>query len=78
MYKKSCGGAENPLGRTINFDKKDWKITGVFKNIPHTSHLPKFQIVTLLQFPDWASGWDGLRVPTYIKVNTGSNINELH
>lgn len=70
-------GRENPLGKTLNFDKKDWEITGVFKNIPHNSHLPKFQFVTLLQTPDWASGWDGLRIPTYVKLKKHTKSKEL-
>ncbi|HPG40099.1 MAG TPA: ABC transporter permease [bacterium] len=70
---KKYFGSVKATGHILSFDNRDWIITGVFADIPHNSHLPEFQFITRYQPPDWAAGWDGLRVPTYIKLEKNAD-----
>lgn len=62
-------GSKNPLGKTIIFNNTPRTIIGIFKEIPHNSHLPKFKIITRLEsaeLNDWT--WGMLAAKTYVRL----------
>jgi putative ABC transport system permease protein len=63
-------GGDQPMGKILKFSGKDWTVTGVFEDIPHNSHLPKFKIISSIKSVEdrWFNAWDGLRAHTYIKL----------
>jgi putative ABC transport system permease protein len=72
-------GEKNPLGETINIDRRtDYKIVGVFKDIPENSHL-KFDIllpwVTLAakMGTDYTESWGETGAFTYLRLAPGVN-----
>ena len=66
-------GNDEPLGKVLHFSEQDWAVTGVIDDIPHNSHLPKFQFLTPIQSVEerWFKAWDGLRTHTYVKLGAG-------
>ncbi len=67
-------GSADILGETLVMNNSSWKITGVFEDITENSHFPEIKIVSKFDFPEWASGWDGLKIPTYIKLSPNCDI----
>ncbi|MBN2012941.1 ABC transporter permease [candidate division KSB1 bacterium] len=73
-------GAENPVGKTLSIDKQhDFRITGVFKDIPENSHL-KFDILAsyekciLMYGDDYHKAWGHTGVYTYVRIKPGADI----
>jgi len=76
-------GDKNPVGEIISIDKKtDYRIAGIFADIPANSHL-KFDIV--LSFPnvqriygdEYLTAWGHTGMYTYVKVKAGTNIADF-
>jgi len=62
---------ENPLGKTLSLGSKiGFKITGVFKDIPHNSHL-RFDFLAsfLIYRPDYWTQWGVSNFLTYLLVS---------
>ncbi|TDQ08361.1 ABC transporter permease [Pedobacter metabolipauper] len=74
------GSAEKAVGKNITFNKKDLKITGVFKDMPENSSLP-FQIVaSYATFSDRDSkswGHVSSRSECYMMLKEGVAIKDL-
>jgi putative ABC transport system permease protein len=49
MIKEKYFGDETPVGKILNINKKDYKVTGIFEDIPENSHL---QFVLLANTPN--------------------------
>jgi putative ABC transport system permease protein len=66
-------------GEIIHFNGQDWKIKAVFENLPQYTHLPKTKIVTQFDYQSekWFKNWDGVPVPTYIKVKNNSGTEAI-
>jgi putative ABC transport system permease protein len=76
---KKYFGDRNPMGKTFSVDKKtDYKVTGIFADIPQNSHL-KFDI--LLSFknlifwlgPDYHESWGHTGIFTYLRLKPGAD-----
>jgi putative ABC transport system permease protein len=77
---KKYFGDENPIGNSISVDKKtEYKVSGIFKDIPQNSHL-KFDIIlswaNLLAIygPDVEESWGDTGAYTYLLFKKGANI----
>ncbi len=65
---------ENPIGQTLknvgNQEEATFQVTGVFKDMPRTSHLMAEALVSWdTIFPDEEPGWGGWGVYSYVMVN---------
>jgi len=72
-------GDDNPVGKTLTIDEnRDYKITGVFKNIPRNSH---FRFNFLGSFLDYAGRhsdkWGILNYYTYILISKNYPVHKL-
>lgn len=78
--KEKYFGAENPIGKIINLDEwRNFKITGVFKNIPVNSHLRFDFLGSVLYYrKDYLSKWGVYHYFTYILVNKNFTIDTFN
>jgi putative ABC transport system permease protein len=72
-------GDDNPVGKTLTIDEnRDYKITGVFKNIPRNSH---FRFNFLSSFLDYAGRhsdkWGISNYYTYILISKNYPVHKL-
>ncbi len=70
---------ENPIGQTLIIENKDnYKITGVFENMPHTSHF-HFDIIMSLLSTDYNKDpqWLSNNFATYVKLKPGTDYKQL-
>ncbi|MFC1725955.1 ABC transporter permease [candidate division KSB1 bacterium] len=61
---------EDPAGKTIKVDNKDYEITGIIKEAPGNSHLA-YNFIADLGIENWHEGWrrwDVTAVRTYLKL----------
>jgi putative ABC transport system permease protein len=69
---KKYFGKDDPVGRTINVDNSDFKITGVIKDPPRNTHV-KYNFIASLDLPNPGRGqreeWTQTVFYTYVKVN---------
>jgi putative ABC transport system permease protein len=67
-------GQEDPLGKTLDINKKQYEVTGVMAKLPYNSHLKLNMLtsVAMLQNEEWyqdvAANWHSTMFFTYIKV----------
>lgn len=80
--KKYFGG-EDPIGKTLLINDKEFEVTGVMQELPHNSHL-KFNLITsfaTLENEDWfkndMQNWHSTMFYTYIKVKEHVDIPAL-
>jgi putative ABC transport system permease protein len=67
-------GHENPVGKTVNIDKKDYQITGVLENIPGNTHfrfdfLASFSSLIELYGRDLVYRWQSWSYQTYVLLH---------
>lgn len=66
-------GNENPLGRLLNIDRRDFTVTGVMKNIPNNSHLQFDCLVPFESRREWlkevTDKWLVSAYATYVLVD---------
>ncbi len=83
---KKYFGNENPLGKTLNYEKeRELKITGVIKDVPENSHfkydfLASFSTLydpSLIGRKDLEEDWGGNNYFTYLLLPKNFPINEL-
>lgn len=80
-FSEKYFGDEDPLGKTIHINTKDFMVTGIVENPPQNSHL-QFDCVLSYKItdePEWMSGWHALATPalTYIKLKSGIHPDEF-
>ena len=82
MAHKYFGDSE-PLGKTLAFNgwvRGDYTVTGVFKDVPATSHLtfdfllPMNDLLRLKRFSNPERGWDRLAFATYFEMAPDADI----
>jgi putative ABC transport system permease protein len=75
--RKKYFGCEDPVGEIISFDEwRDFKITGVFKNIPRNSHFRFHFLASLINYrPDHNEKWGISNYKTYILVRKDAPID---
>ncbi|MFC1725475.1 ABC transporter permease, partial [candidate division KSB1 bacterium] len=73
---KKYFGPDDPMGRTINIDERNFTVTGVFK-FPQNTHL--FIVDAVVPLECWGrrtayeKTWDLSEYRTYVKLNAGSS-----
>ncbi|MGD2087075.1 MAG: ABC transporter permease [Candidatus Aminicenantes bacterium] len=82
LSKKTAGkyfGTENPLGKILKLDNdKDYKVTGVFTDIPHNSHFHFDIIASLASLEESRSpSWLQDNFFTYILLKPGASPKAL-
>jgi putative ABC transport system permease protein len=72
-------GQNDPVGKTLKLnDEANLNITGVFKEIPKTSHI-QFDFVMPFEIaPAWMKMWDRKCVQTYVLVRDDCPLDELN
>jgi len=73
---KKYFGNEDPLGKTIAIDSKDYSITGIVKDSPLNTHLEYTMLASLknLNTLEWGKDrWGALMVQTYVKLAPHAN-----
>ncbi|MFZ5979397.1 MAG: ABC transporter permease, partial [Candidatus Zixiibacteriota bacterium] len=72
-------GDQNPIGETFSVNKKtDYKITGIFEDIPANSHI-KFDFLlpwenlAKMMGPEYTEAWGHTGAYTYLKVQPGTD-----
>ena len=77
-------GNEDPIGKTITMDhKKDFRIVGVMKNIPHNS-THRFDIWIPLELaakwyrPNYTSTWTNMAFRSYAEMSAGIDVNAFN
>lgn len=89
---KKLFGAEEAMGKTVIFAGfYDYKITGIFENYPHNSHLKIECAIPLAQWESWGgdlNAWETNNVRTYVQLQNNipaevidqkiSNVVEKH
>lgn len=72
---------ENPMGqilKNVGNQEATFQVTGVFKDMPRTSHLMAEALVSWETiFPDEEPGWGGWGVYSYVMVNEGVTAESL-
>lgn len=72
-------GKEDPVGQIIEFGtNKDYKVTGVYKDIPHNTHFD-FDVMGSMETLDEAKQpiWLSMNFQTYIVLSEGADINKM-
>ena len=76
---KKYFGVKNPIGETISINKKtDYKITGIFEDVPSNSHikfdflLPWENLAAMLG-PEYTEAWGHTGSYTYLTVQPGTD-----
>jgi putative ABC transport system permease protein len=73
---------ENPVGKTVNIDKIDYKITGVLANIPGNTHfrfdfLAPFSSLVEIQGRDRVYRWQSWSYQTYVLLHEKADPSSL-
>jgi ABC-type antimicrobial peptide transport system permease subunit len=77
MAEDFFGSPQEAIGKTIRYqNNKDFKVTGVFDNVPKNSTAQFDYILNwqnFLEGNDWAKDWTNNGPPTYIMLREGTN-----
>lgn len=78
---KKIFGDQNPLNRIVQFWMKDYTVTGVFQDLPGTSHLGADVVISISSWKIFSSGnltsWGNKSYDYYLSLPTNTNIVEL-
>lgn len=78
---KRIFGDEDPIGKILYTDDRQFKITGVFKDFPEQSHLQFDSIgsIGILRelAPQWITGWNSISILTYVELAEGSTFDDF-
>jgi len=66
-------GDEDPLGKTLEINDREYEITGVVRNSPENTHLKYDLIASMKTLKDWdeMSNWHSTMFYTYLKLRPG-------
>jgi len=78
---KKYFGAEDPIGKTITMDNDvDLQVSGVFKNLPHNSHL-QFDFLgpfeTFIEYSGWSARWQDHNYYTYVQLANNTHHKDI-
>lgn len=79
----------NPLGESLQSGDKNYKITGIIRDVPHNSHIDFDGIISRSSLDEELGNWGSWGVPTYVLLNDdvdykkfqstfNSNVNETY
>lgn len=79
--EKFFGSVQDALGRTITKNEREFKITGVLKNVPENSHLQFDVLESMVTYyykdPAFNTDWTSNFLVTYLVLHPGSDPNLL-
>ncbi|MBN1270906.1 MAG: ABC transporter permease [Candidatus Aminicenantes bacterium] len=72
-------GEENPIGKTLRLDNRtDYKVAGVFEEIPENSHFHYDILLSMESLSDSKNQiWLSMNYPTYIRLHEGTDYKTL-
>ena len=72
-------GQSNPVGKTLKLnDYSDLVVTGVFTDIPKTSHIQFDFVIPFSEAPDWKNMWDRKSVNTYVLLKENASFDDIN
>jgi len=78
---KFFSSTDKALGNTLNFRDKEYKITGVLKNIPENSHMQFDALVSMTTVTSedktFNDRWGGNFLNTYLELSPNTNIKAM-
>ena len=71
-------GSEDPMGKSVEFNGREFKITGIIENVPHNSHF-HFDILVPLHLMDLnqPAQWMNNYILTYVLLKEGTSAAQL-
>ncbi len=60
---------EDPIGQSLQNADKNYKVTGIIKDVPHNSHFTFDALISRSSLPAEMGGWGGWGVVTYLWLN---------
>lgn len=82
MAKKYFGD-ENPIGKSVNFNKRiDLIVTGIAKDVPENSHfkfdfIAPFELIGEVSWRGYLTSWGAFNFNTYVLLRKNSSAEEL-
>ncbi len=72
-------GHENPLGKPLTINEREYEITGVVANSPENTHLKYDLIASMETIADWSemSNWYSTMFLTYLKLKPNVDMEEF-
>ena len=78
---KKIFGDQNPINRIVQFWMKDYTVTGVFQDLPGTSHLGAEAVISISSWkilsPGNLTSWGNKSYDYYLSLPSNTNIVEL-
>lgn len=75
-------GAEDPIGKVISIDRKDFTVTGIMRNVPHNSHMQFDFIVPFSSRSErirkLLNSWRVHAYYTYVQLNKNAGIIDVN
>jgi putative ABC transport system permease protein len=72
-------GQSNPVGKSVKLnDQSDVIVTGVFSDVPKTSHMQFDFVIPFSTAPSWMNFWDRKCVNTYVLLRKNASIDEVN
>ncbi len=72
-------GQSDPVGQALKLDDRPGMIvTGVFSDVPETSHLHFDFVISFSGAPDWMKMWDRKCVYTYVLLRENTSFDEIN
>ncbi len=72
-------GQETPVGKTLKLnDHPGLIVTGVFSDVPKTSHIQFDFLLPFSSAPDFMKMWDRKSVQTYVLLNKNASFDEIN
>lgn len=66
---------QNPIGKTLTIDEKDYQITGLLAAIPHNTHFKFSMLASFETLSEDIKPWSAFpNYRTYIELNSGSSL----
>ncbi|MGD8777474.1 MAG: ABC transporter permease [Ignavibacteria bacterium] len=72
-------GQNDPVGKTLKLnDDSDLIVTGVFPDVPETSHMQFDFVIPFSDAPDWMNMWDRKCVQTYVLLKENISFDDVN
>jgi putative ABC transport system permease protein len=76
-FAKTIFGSENPVGKTITFDRHNFTISGLYKDLPNNSDV-QFDILFSDKLRNqWDNEWWSSAIYTYVKLSKGYKLEDF-
>jgi putative ABC transport system permease protein len=76
---KKMFGENDPMGKTLKLnDYPGLMITGIFSDVPKTSHIQFDFVIPFSGAPDWMKMWDRKSVSTYVLLSKNASFDNVN